>query len=191
MKRQARHLLIFGGGNVHIRPAVIEDSESLARIQVDSYRTAYAGILPQAALDHFTYEEQEQDWRDLLAVELEDLLCAAETDAQEIVGYALGSPGRSDIPPYDGELTALHVRRTFQRRGIGRQLLAAIAAQLAGRGCTSLMLWVLKPNPARTFLYERLGGQMIGERDWDGNGEFGVHVQEVAYGWPDIKELYA
>jgi GNAT superfamily N-acetyltransferase len=155
---------------------------------VDSYRTAYAGIFPQAYLDHFTYQEQTQDWRDLFSAGLEDVLYVVETDAGEIVGYALGRPGLCDIPPYDSELVALHVRPVYQGKGIGRCLIAAVARQLQGRGCTSLMLWVLEKNPARA-LYERLGGQRVGEKDWDGNAEFGMDVKEVAYGWPNIERL--
>jgi hypothetical protein len=57
------------GGRLNIRKATIVDSAGLARVQVDSYRTAYAGIFPPAYLDHFTYEEQEQDYRNLLTSE--------------------------------------------------------------------------------------------------------------------------
>ena len=62
------------GGRLNIRRATIEDSAGLARVQVDSYRAAYAGIFPPSYLAHFTYEEQEQDWHDLFAAEVDALL---------------------------------------------------------------------------------------------------------------------
>lgn len=173
---------------MNLRQATIEDSAGIAHVQVDSYRSAYAGIFPQPYLEHFTYEEETQDWCDLLSAEFADVLYVAETETGEIVGYALGRPGLSDIPPYDSELVALHVRRAYQRQGIGRRLIAAIAACLKQEGCISLMLWTLAQNPSRT-LYERLGGQLLAEKDWGGNEEFGVAVQEVAYGWLDIGQL--
>jgi hypothetical protein len=52
---------------VNIRKAKAKDCACLARVQVDSYRTAYLGIFPQSYLDLFSYEEQEQDWRDLFS----------------------------------------------------------------------------------------------------------------------------
>lgn len=73
-----------------IRKAKEQDSAGIARVQVDSYRTAYADILPQSYLEHFTYEEQEQDWRDLLSAELDGVLYVATTNKDEIAGYALG-----------------------------------------------------------------------------------------------------
>jgi hypothetical protein len=56
------------GGKWAVRQATIGDSCGLARVQVDSYRRAYAGIFPPSYLAHFTYEEQEQDWHDLLSM---------------------------------------------------------------------------------------------------------------------------
>jgi GNAT superfamily N-acetyltransferase len=172
---------------MQIRRASIRDSAGIARVQVDSYRTAYAGILPQAYLDRFTYEEQEQDWCDLLSSRKQDIVYVAE-DAGEITGYALGRAAQSEIEQYDSELVALHVRRPHQQRGSGRQLVAMIAEQLRQQGCSALMLWVLAANPARSF-YERLGGKLVGERRVNLGED--VTAVEVAYGWPDIQSLCA
>ena len=96
----------------------------------------------------------------MLSSTMEDLLHCAKTDAGEIVGYALGRPGLSEVPPYESELVVLHGRRAYQGRGIGRRLVSVMAEQLMQRGCTSLMLWVLEENPSRGF-YRRLGGQLL------------------------------
>ena len=100
----------------------------------------------------------------------------------EIAGYAVGRL-KSDIEPYDCELVSLHVHFSRQRRGIGRQLVAAMARALERRGCRSLMLWVLEENRARWF-YERLGGQLLDQTKPSGAGPL-----EVAYGWSDIGRL--
>jgi ribosomal protein S18 acetylase RimI-like enzyme len=168
---------------VQIHKARIEDSARMAKVQVDSYRMAYAGIFPQAYLDQLSYEEQEQDWRDWMTSRPEDLLYLAEMTTGEIAGYALACPGPTEIPPYDSELIALHVLPGHQRQGIGRQLVAAVAGQLQQRGCRSLMLWVLEENGARGF-YERLGANLLDKSkvSWCG-------ALEVAHGWPAIEVL--
>jgi ribosomal protein S18 acetylase RimI-like enzyme len=175
--------------NIAIRKAEISDSPGLARVQVDSYCTAYADIFPQVYLDHFTYEEQEQDWCNLFEAGTEDELYVAVSEAGEVVGYALGRLLADTEWPYDGELVALHVRKGHQRQGIGTRLVAAMAEQLQLRECASLMLWTLEDNGPARALYERLGGKLLGEKAWRGNEHFGVHVREVAYGWADIEEL--
>jgi len=176
-------------GVIQIRRARVDDSAGIARVQVDSYRTAYAGLLPEDYLARFAYEEQEQDWRDWPSAHPDDILFVAENESREIVGYALGRPGLTSISPYDSELVALHVRRPCQRQGIGWQLVTMIAKQLKQQGCSSLLLWVLDKNPSRRF-YERLGGQLIGEQTVN-LGEGDITSAEVAYGWPDIEGLCA
>lgn len=168
-----------------IRQAQAADSAGIARVQVDSYRTAYAGLLPAEYLANFSYAEQEQDWRDWPTSHPEDLLYVA-VDGGEVVGYALGRLGACSIAPYDSELLALHVRASHRRRGLGRQLMRAVVAQFARQGCAAMLLWVLAGNPARGF-YERLGGQLSGEQ----TAELGEDITavEVAYGWPDLKAL--
>jgi ribosomal protein S18 acetylase RimI-like enzyme len=172
-----------------ISPAALQDCPALARLQVDSYRSAYAGILPQEYLDHFTYAEQEQDWRDLLQAGLEDVLLVAVDEQGQVIGYTLGRPGPSDIPPYDSELVSLHVRNDRQGRGAGQALIAAAAQALNQHGCASLMLWVLAENRPARALYELLGGQPAGEKTTH-LGEGDIAAREIAYGWPDIHALF-
>jgi ribosomal protein S18 acetylase RimI-like enzyme len=172
--------------NWRIREATIEDSDALARVQLGSWRTAYADLLPAAYLAHFTHQEQAQDWRELLAAEHHDLLYVAETSASEIAGYALGSSEPSWDGPFTCELVSLHVLRPYQRQGIGRGLVAVVAGELQRQDHRSLMLWVLAANPARAF-YERLGGRLLGKQEkeiW-----YDTIAYEVAYGWDDIDRL--
>lgn len=172
-----------------IRPATLADSEALAHIQVDSYRTAYANFFPPDYLAQFSYAEQTQDWRDLLTKAATDpkadVLLVAAAPPGEVVAYGLGRLG-ANLPDYASEIVALHVRQTHQRHGVGRQLVAALAQQLRERQAASLLLWVLEQNPARAF-YEKLGGQLIGQQTID-TGE-GWFIHEVAYGWPDIADI--
>lgn len=170
---------------IRIRGATADDGAGLARVQVDSYRAAYAGLLPAEYLAGFSYEEQERDWRGWLASHPEDVLLVAVEEGGEVVGYALARAGASSIVPYDGELVALHVRGRLQRQGLGRRLVAAAAGALRQRGCTALMVWVMEGNPSRGF-YERLGGRLIGRQTV--TLDEGVTAVEVAYGWPDIEE---
>lgn len=167
---------------IHVRTARREDAAALARIQVDSYRIAHAGILPQDYLDQLSYDEQESDWFELLSSGTADVILVAVAGDSQPAGYARGTAQASYAAPYDSELLSLHVRRALHRKGIGRLLMSTTAARLAARGCSAMMLWVLEANPARTF-YERLGAALL-----EGRRLF-VGAPEVPYGWPDIRAL--
>ena len=155
---------------------------------MNSYRTAYAPILPAEYLEHFTVAEQQHDWQDWFAADSDEILLVAEGKAGELAGYALGKYNPIELPPYQAELVALHVRRDTQRQGIGLQLINAVARALQAQRCSSLFVWVLDANPARVF-YEKIGGRYITSKPWVNNREFGENISEVAYGWLDTLEL--
>lgn len=174
---------------VHIRPAVKADSAWLAHIQVDSYRAAYAGILPEEYLAAFSYAEQEQDWRDWPVNHPQDLLLVAETETRQVVGYALARPGLTKLPPYDGELLAMHIRSDHQRQGIGRAMFVEAARLLHSLGCKSLLVWVLDKNLPAIQFYERMGGNPVARQviELENGGENPV---ELAFGWLNITALW-
>ena len=50
-----------------IREACIVDAAAITRIHVDSWRTTYAGIVPDEYLASQSYDRREQIWRTHLA----------------------------------------------------------------------------------------------------------------------------
>jgi GNAT superfamily N-acetyltransferase len=141
-------------------------------------------LLPDAYLDQFTYEEETQDWMNLLSKVDHDVVYVAVDDADHILGYALGRSLADS--GFDCELLALHVLKDHQRQGIGTALVSVMASHYADTGCASLMLWTLEHNPVRA-MYETWGGEVVNRRSemWDE----GTQITEVAYGWSDIRSL--
>ena len=80
----------------------------------------------------------------------------AELDGQP-VGFALFFPTYSTWEGCPGiHLEDIFVVERVRGHGVGRKLMAALAAIAVGRGCARLELSVLHWNPARKF-YHRLG----------------------------------
>lgn len=169
---------------VEIRRAAVADIPAIARVHVDVWRTTYRGIVPDAYLDGLAYEGRERMWRSVLG-EFADRHVAyvAEHDAEGVIGFALG--GETGEPGFDAELMAIYLLDRFQRRGIGRRLVAATAADLAASGKRSLVLWVLADNPSRHF-YEAMGGRPLRTTTIELGG---AHLEEVAYAWDDLSIL--
>lgn len=63
--------------------------------------------------------------------------------------------------------------------------LTVIAEKLAAAGLTSMIVWVLKDNPACAF-YETLGGTRVGSKPIVIGG---ANLEETAFGWLDIQTL--
>ena len=78
-----------------IREARIDDAAGIAKVHVDTWRTTYAGILPDEHLANLSYERREKLWIDYILSDAESRIFnyVAENDAGQIVGFASGGPG--------------------------------------------------------------------------------------------------
>jgi ribosomal protein S18 acetylase RimI-like enzyme len=171
---------------ITIRPARVEDAPSIARVHIDSWRTTYNGIVPDEVLAGLSYEKRERDWRMRLSdPERKNFDFVAEDGQGQIVGFVTGGPLRGDNSTYQSELYAIYLLKEFQGQGLGRRLMLKLVERLAQEAMTSMLLWVLAENPARRF-YEAMGGQPVKTQPIEIGG---VMLEEVAYGWPEIRTL--
>lgn len=169
-----------------IREAKPQDAHSVARVHVDTWRTAYSGIIPDDYLNGLSYEKAERSGPASLCVNRDNkCLYVAETDYNTIVGFAIGGAERGNIDEYDGELYAIYVLQEYQKTGIGKQLVSSVAQYLSSFSMNSMLVWVLEANSARGF-YEHLGGIKIGADLLEIGG---ASICEIAYGWKDIGVL--
>jgi len=169
-----------------IRPAQIDDTLAMALVHVDTWRTSYVGIVPDEHLANLSYDRCQSNWIEHLANSRSEMFTfVAEDQSGQIVAIASGGPLREELGSFDGELYVLYVLKEFQKIGYGRQMVTQIARELGSRDYRSLVIWVLKENPARRF-YERLGGQLIGEKVVEIGGK---QLIDVAYGWSDLSSF--
>jgi ribosomal protein S18 acetylase RimI-like enzyme len=180
-----------------IRVAREADAAAMAHVMVDTHMAAHRDQMPPEAwakrAQEWTYADSEQGWaRELRTIAVDaspqECIYVAEAAGGELVGLVMGGPTNTEGLPHTGEVNALYVRASHQGRGLGRQLVQAVAAHLAQLGMTALHIGCLAANaPARRF-YESLGGQVVIERLFD---EEGVMLPEVVYGWADTGALVA
>ncbi len=168
-----------------IREARLADVDGITRVQIDSWRTTYKGLMPDEILDNLSVERRTQQWHSTLTEYADrNFLFVAEHDRQ-IVGFVSGGPERDHEPDFDGELYAIYLLQDHQGKGIGRKLTTRLADTLIQKGFTSMLVWVLRENPARKF-YKTLGGKYVSEMEAS-MGD--TKIVEVSYGWRDLKAL--
>jgi len=166
-----------------IRKATIKDAGAIASVLVKSWRSTYAGIVPDAYLASMNVEASADRWKKTFK-DGNTLIFAAE-DQAGLFGFVWGGKLRSPIDDYDGELRAIYLLREHQHKGAGRLLAEALAEALRTDGFTSMVAWVLKENSAVSF-YQRLGGVQIAQSFIELGG---VQLPELAFGWPALDDL--
>lgn len=178
---------------MRIREAELDDAPAMARVSVESYRSAHRDQIPAESLVQFTYEESERNWTRTIreqssADERLEFIYIAETDEGLVIGVAMGGPASSDSPLYTGEIYFLYLLPEYHRQGIGRLLTIRVVERLVEQGMSSLLIRVLKANaPARRF-YEALGGHLVSELE-EPFEDRGAMLVRVAYGWQDVNVL--
>jgi ribosomal protein S18 acetylase RimI-like enzyme len=178
-------------GDREIRRGTVADASKIARTHVASWHETYAGIVPDEMLAALSVSRRTVAWENILRdpSKHENSAVYVKEVGDTIVGFgACGEQRNIDLKNqgYDGEIGSVYVLREFQKRGIGRDIMSALARDLVGRGLHGAALWVLRENTLARRFYEQCAGQMIGEKQ-DVRGE--ATLIEVAYGWSDIGML--
>jgi ribosomal protein S18 acetylase RimI-like enzyme len=168
---------------ISVRAATIADAQVIARVDVETWRSTYAGVLPDQLLVALSERQRAGMWSRFVARRPGDVLAALDEHGQ-LLGFGSCGLQRDADLPYGGEIFTLYVAPDHQGSGIGRELLLALFTRLIRCGLYSAVIWVLAENPAR-FFYERLGGKPIARRLLD-MGK--AKVPAIAYAWPDLPQ---
>lgn len=167
---------------ITIRPATLQDVPGIARVHVDSWRTTYAGIVPDDFLAALSYEDAEARWNRWLGDAERRMIVMVAAQGDRVIGFASGGKERDGSTEFTGELYAIYLFREAQGHGTGRRMFEAIAAGLREQGHESLLIWVLARNPSREF-YRRIGGELVATKVITIGG---VELEEEGYGWRSL-----
>lgn len=167
-----------------LRRAVAADEAAVARLHADSWRTTYRGILRDDFLDDTVVANRRELWSSRFAqIGREDQLILVSEERGEIQGFACAFLDAD--PEWGTLLDNLHVVPGLKGRGLGRQLIAAVAEDVRRHAEHSVLhLWVYEQNTQARGFYERLGGvitEVVAEAAPDGS-----RVNAVRYAWREL-----
>ena len=168
-----------------IRPATVDDAPGIARVHVESWRSTYKGLMPDAVLDSLSVEQRADFWRQVIERAKKQSVFVATDGRGDIVGFVNGGLERERDPVYTAELYALYLFKEQQGHGYGAALFRAMLEKFLEQNHTAMLLWVLSTNPSRGF-YEKMGGRYLKIKPLDIGG---ATLAEVAYGWDDLSAL--
>lgn len=166
-------------GNVKIRKAEPGDEKILAHIQTESWKAAFAGILPPEELERCTnLEKAEQMYHSVLRREGCNMAIAFVADKPHCI--AAWGKNRCDLGDTVGELICIHSLQNHWGKGYGSAMMEYVLAQLKQEGYESVILWVFEANTRARKFYEKHGFQLTDQKKL-ANG-----IAELMY----MKDLY-
>jgi len=164
---------------IRVRAAQRGDAAAIGALHVESWRDAYAGILPDTVLLRLSAKAEGEKWAHVLACG--ETVLIAET-SERLVGFGSCGAARGTALDYAGEVYTLYVHPDYHGQGIGRRLLHEMFVALGRMGHRSAVVWVLQSNPSRYF-YEAMGGKRVADRQ---ERLWGADLPQAAYGWQSL-----
>jgi GNAT superfamily N-acetyltransferase len=160
---------------VDVRLATVEDADAIGRVQVETWRAAYTGLMPDEAVAGFDVEERQRLWRDWLQEPRSDVFVAEREG--DVVGFVNTGPCSEENGV--GELYAIYVLPTSWGTGAGRTLIERAEESMRSSGFGEAVLWVLEGNARAERFYRAAGWERDDGRKVD---EFqGATVIELRY----------
>lgn len=169
-----------------VRAARAADARGLALVQVASWQSSLAGLVPPALIDELTSEAAVGQFTERWLASISDPptgrhrvhVAVAKPGEPEILGFAAAGPATDEDrwPGTDGELYELHVLPSLAAEGHDERLLNAVADTLAEDGFGTGYTWVLDGDEQRIGFLEAGGWARDGAR---ANLDMGVKVPVV------------
>jgi GNAT superfamily N-acetyltransferase len=163
-----------------LRHALASDTEAVAALHAESWRSAYRGLVPDDFLGPGLDAERLQAWRDRFAnVDPDRRLVLVAASDDQLIGF---TGVLADAEPALGPLLDnLHVKPGWRGRGIGARLLHESREWVRQVAPGQPMhLWVMEGNTAARAFYRAQGGSE-GERRVNEMG--GIPVTAVRCTW--------
>lgn len=151
--------------DVALRLARVDDADAIADLHAASWRATYRGSLRDDYLDGEVGAERRALWRERLTAPAANQHVVVAVAGETIVGFACAYG--ADDARYGTQLDNLHVAGGRQGEGVGRALLAAVAAWCGERHpALGLYLWVVERNAGARRFYARLEAADAGGDLW-------------------------
>ncbi|WP_078427051.1 GNAT family N-acetyltransferase [Alkalihalobacterium alkalinitrilicum] len=172
---------------MNVRLAEMKDVNVIAEVHVQSWKTTYKGIVSDSYLSSLRVEDRKEMWNRVLSTKNHPTVVIVIEEDGEVFGFAaVGKEGTGKFAGIDGELYAIYLFETHQRKGGGKQLVAKAARVLKKQGYQSMLVWVLEDNPYKRFYHEVLQGVYLESENIEIAGE---EFQESAYAWCNLGQL--
>ena len=164
---------------VTVRLATADDADAIGRIQVESWRAAYTGLLSDEAVAGFDVATRQQLWREDLGRQPgPGSATFVVEEVGEVIGFASVGASREAEGERAGELYAIYLHPSCWGRDIGKALLQRAEESLRGSGFRRAVLYVLEGNERAERFYRSAGWEQDGSKV----DQFqGATVTEVRY----------
>ncbi|MES3028762.1 MAG: GNAT family N-acetyltransferase [Pseudomonadota bacterium] len=149
--------------DIHLRAATLADAPAIARLHLASWRRAYRDLAPREAFEAMDEALRVKRWTAMLASPLAQQAVVVAQEGGRLAGVGMAASPSQPGFGGRGEIRSLYLDPAFQRAGLGRSLMSALAEQIAAWGYPGAALGVVVGNEPAIAFYNALGGRVVGK----------------------------
>jgi ribosomal protein S18 acetylase RimI-like enzyme len=169
-----------------IRPANLGDAPAIAALHDQVWRETYRDLATPEAWAALTAQLRLARWREILADPDPQRLTLLAEKGGRLLGFGTVCAPTEAVFDGRGEVRWLHIAAAARRTGLGRAMMAALAAKLGVWGYEGCALAVVVGNDPAIGFYQALGGREIG-RYVDPGPLW--RSENIVFAWDDLSIL--
>jgi GNAT superfamily N-acetyltransferase len=156
------------------------DATGVATIQVECWKKAYAGIIPEKYLSSLDISTKAKSWEGGVNLNA-DVVRLIALEKNLPLGFVAGLENRSSsiYPNIHCEAWSIYVHPDHWKKGIGKVLLDGFIEEMKKLGNKSMLIWALEENLNARAFYEAMGGLLLSQKQTVNYG--GKDLVAVAY----------
>lgn len=171
---------------IRLREARIADAETIAQIQVRTWRFAYRGLVPDELLGGLSVEKRAARWQEIIGRPESGSFTLVAESGEGIIGWCCGGKCRDNDAVSDcGEIYGIYVSPESMGRSAGSLLMARALERLGESGFPRATLWVLTANRRSRDWYESRGWTLEGKAKAGLFDGYELHETRYRHGAPD------
>lgn len=140
---------------IQVRRAAIEDSESLAHIIVESWRSAYSDLIPKDEIVRFLDKEKRKQQFERFINEGEIVLIGSYDGTY--CGFTFANKDNDEQLVDCGAIYSIYLLEEYWGKGLAIKLMDEVIRILKEEGCNQVSLWVYESNTRARRFYEKCG----------------------------------
>jgi ribosomal protein S18 acetylase RimI-like enzyme len=163
--------------DIAIRQADPRDAGAIASVHLESWSSAYRGLIPHKALNSMIARRGAEWWARVIG--RSGAVLVAEIGGT-VAGYVTYGRNRARQLSQQGEIYELYLLPEYQGIGLGTKLFDAARKALRAHDLKGLVVWALEDNQLANGFYQGLGGRDVAE----GTETFDDKtLKKIAYVW--------
>lgn len=160
-----------------------QDVSAIGEVSVETWRAAYAHILPP---DVLAVQDPERRAQKVLRALANGAVYWVAESGGKVIGFAGGGSPQEPEVTCDTELYAIYVLPEHHGTGVGKALLAHLAESLVHMGHTTMELFVFRDNAVARAFYESTGARLNDEGTFSMGG---VDYADCGYVYDSLAAL--